>query len=320
MSNKLILIDGNAILHRSYHAYPQTLKVSTTGELTNAVYGFAVNLLNVVHKFNPTNVIVAFDVKGKTFRHEKFDGYKASRPKMDEELVGQISRVRELVSILNIPQFGVQGFEADDVIGTLAVKASKDMNVMIVTGDKDALQLVDENINVYFPSRGRKIPERVYDVAKFKDEWKFEPIKLIDFKSLAGDSSDEIPGVRGVGPKTATDLIVKYGYLEDIYENLNDIKDSVRVKLECEKENAFLSKMLATIIKDVPVEWSSEASVLKEYDKEKAEEFFMNMEFMSLIRRLPSSTWELDVEEVFSPKEKKVDEKTVVSDGQVGMF
>lgn len=323
MKNKLVLIDGNAIIHRSYHAYPKTLTTSS-GELTNAVYGFASTILNVVNSFEPTHVTVAFDVKGPTFRHEKYIGYKASRPPMDDELVGQLSRVREFVDVLGVPRFGIEGYEADDVIGTIAMQAKNNggFEVVVVTGDKDILQLLEPDVDVFFPARGRSIVAKTYNVKIFEDEWKFEPLKLIDFKALAGDNSDEIPGVRGVGPKTATDLIVRFGGLDGIYENLGEIRESVRKKLIVDKESAYMSKELATIVKDVPIEWDADKSKLVEYDKTEAEEFLLNMEFRSLIRRLPGSDWTPpDQGNIGSePKEKKVKVEDVIPEGQGSLF
>ena len=272
---KLVLFDGNAILHRAFHAYPQSLQTQS-GELTNAVYGFTTTLLSVFKKIKPTHAIVAFDEKAPTFRHKKFDGYKASRPKMDDALVGQISRTREVVHTLNIPHFGIEGFEADDVLGTLARQAEEKgvKSIIIVTGDKDALQLLTDKVIVMFPSRG-KISEQIITKKSFIEKYGFMPELMIDFKALAGDASDEIPGVSGIGPKTATELICKYGQVEEIYNHLSEINESVRIKLINNKDSAYLSKELATIHKNVPILLDEEHSCLTNYDKNKAISLFI---------------------------------------------
>jgi len=320
---KLVLFDGNAILHRAYHAFPLTLKTQT-GELTNAVYGFTSTLLTVFKRLRPTHVVVAFDEKGPTFRHQQFEDYKASRPKMDDELACQISRTKEVVATLNIPQFAISGFEADDVLGTLArqAEAAGFTEIVIVTGDKDALQLITEKTHVYFPSRGKK-PEKLYDKTQFCQEFGFEPPLLVDFKALAGDSSDEIPGVSGIGPKTATELIVQHGPVEEIYKQLDKIKLAVAQKLKKDKEMAFLSKKLATIETSAPVVFDAKESQLKEYNKEKVIALFEALEFRSLIRRLPSDSWEEMAEEVFAEhKEKKLKtgKKSTENDSQMKLF
>ncbi|NMB57439.1 hypothetical protein GYA19_05915 [Candidatus Beckwithbacteria bacterium] len=317
--NKLILIDGNAILHRAYHAYPPTL-ATKDGELTNAIYGFTSTLLHVCRKFLPSHLIVAFDRKEKTFRHQQFLGYKASRPKMDDELVGQIDRTKEVVDILNLPRFELAGFEADDILGTIAKKAQEEFDeILIVTGDKDSLQLLDKKIKVFFPSRG-KTEEKIYDPVSFEAEFKFTPQQLIDFKALAGDQSDEIPGVKGIGPKTATQLIVDFGSVENIYKNLERIKESVRTKLEINKDNAFMSKTLATIVLDAPVDFQSSKALLSDYDKAKAIQLFEYLEFKSLIKRLPKDTWDCMTEEVFSADKKEDKKQKEKAENQMSLF
>jgi DNA polymerase I len=310
-SNKLVLIDGNAILHRAYHAFPQSLQTQK-GELTNATYGFTSTLLTVVKRLKPSHMIVTFDRKEPTFRHKQFKAYKASRPKMDEELVGQIQRTKQVVDVLNLPQFELAGFEADDLIGSIAMQAkelkSKTIafqEIIIVTGDKDELQLIDNKVNVYFPSRGR-IPEQLFNFDEFVNKYGFKPRQLIDFKALAGDQSDEIPGVNGIGPKTATDLIIKFKSLEKIYMHLDQINPTVREKLEKDKDQAFLSKDLATIKTDVSIEFNPDKSLLKDYDKQKAISLFEELEFKSLIKRLPNDSWEEMTQDIFDVQEKPV--------------
>src|SRR4030042_5301259 len=209
-SQLFVLIDGHAIIHRAYHAYPKTL-TTRSGELVNAVYGFTSILFSIFKELHPEYVVASFDLKGPTFRHKEFADYKITRPKVDEELIGQINRVKEVVKALNIPIFEVAGYEADDVIGTLvkkalALRAPKALEVVIASGDRDILQLLDKNVVAYFPARG-KMMARIIREDVFKKEYGFNPIQLIDYKALAGDASDNIPGVKGIGPKKAAFLV-----------------------------------------------------------------------------------------------------------------
>jgi len=207
---RLVLIDGHALLHRAYHAYPPL--TTSKGDMVNAVYGFTSILLSVLKQLKPKYVAVTFDKKAPTFRHKEYKGYKASRPKIDDELKVQIPKIFSVVQAFNMPIFAKDGFEADDLIGTLAKQAKID-EVMIVTGDRDALQLVDEKIKVFIPGRSRQ-PVQVFDPEKFRKKYGFEPELLVDFKALAGDASDDIPGVKGIGGKGAQKLIQKFGTLE----------------------------------------------------------------------------------------------------------
>lgn len=297
--NKLIMFDGNAILHRAYHAFPKNLRTKK-GELTNAIYGFSSTLLNVFTSLKPSHVVVAFDEKGPTFRHKKYKGYKASRPKMDDELVCQIERTREVVSKLNIPIYIKKGFEADDILGTISNKV-KDLGfneVIIITGDKDLLQLLKEGIKIFFPARGRN-NEKIYDEERFFKEYGFSPIKMIDYKALAGDSSDEIPGVKGIGPKTATKLLKKYISLEGIYKNIEKIEERIKKKLLKDRKKAYLSYDLAKIKTDLDIKFEKKKSRLKNFDKNKIISLFEELEFFSLIKRLPKDNWEEMAEKTF---------------------
>jgi DNA polymerase-1 len=290
---RVVFIDGHALLHRAYHAYPLTL-TTTKGELVNAVYGFAANLFSIVKTLKPEYVAVAFDLKGPTFRHKKFALYKVSRVKPDEELINQIDRVKQVVKALNIPIFEVAGFEADDVIGTLARQAEREkqpLEVVIATGDRDALQLIDERVKVFFPGRANK-PARVVDETQFKEEYGFEPERLVDYKALAGDASDDIPGVRGIGPKKATQLVRKFGTVEKLYQALEagdqaqvSVKDAALLKQG--KDQAFLSKDLATIITQTPITLKLQACKLTDYDEQEVRRLFEELEFRSLLSRLP---------------------------------
>ncbi|NTW26723.1 MAG: DNA polymerase I [Candidatus Moranbacteria bacterium] len=286
---KLILIDGNAIIHRAYHALPPF--TTKKGELVNAVYGFASTLLSVIAEFKPDYVVASFDLAGKTFRHEKFEEYKANRVKGDDDLYVQIPRVKEVVRAFNIPIYEIAGFEADDLIGTIAtqIKANKeDVETIIVTGDMDTLQLVNDSTKVYTMRRGLS-DSHLYDEAKVFERYGFSPAQMIDYKGLRGDPSDNIPGVKGIGEKTATTLLQKYHNIEGVYENIGELKGAVKDKLERDKALAFLSKDLATIDLAVPIEFELEKAVLHDFDRETIVKLFSELNFFSLIKRLPGS-------------------------------
>lgn len=295
----LILIDGNAILHRAYHALPPL--TTRNGELVNAVYGFASMLLKILAELKPDFLIVAFDTGKPTFRQQEFIGYQAKRPKMDEELIGQTEKVRELVSAFGFPIVMKEGYEADDVIGTLAEKAVEEgLRVLVVTGDRDLMQLVGEGVGLYMPSRGLSEGEMI-DEKKVKEKMGVLPGQIVDYKGLVGDSSDNYPGVPGIGPKTAAVLLNKFGSLEGIYQKLEEIRSSRELggeklakKLEEGKESAFLSRKLAKILTDVPLEFDFKSSLVDGYDKEKVIDFFRKMGFRSLISRVQGKGNEVD--------------------------
>lgn len=283
---RLVLIDGHAILHRAYHAFPLTLK-TRRGELVNAVYGFTRILLTVLEDLKPDFLAVAFDLPEPTFRHQEYVGYQIQRPEMDRELVGQIERVYQMVKTLNIPVFTSPSFEADDVIGTLAKQAAlRNVEVMIVTGDKDIMQLVNKKVKVYAPKRGFAEPE-IFDEKKVKIFLGVTPKQIIDYKALVGDASDNYPGVSGIGPKTAVELLNQYGNLKTIYKNLGKIKPLLAQKLEDGQENAYLSQKLATIVTKVPLKLNLKACLVHDYDHQKAVKLFEELEFKSLINKLP---------------------------------
>jgi len=209
-----VLIDGHAMVFRAFYAFPTSL-TTPKGELINAVYGFTSILLTIIKELHPEYLAVTFDLDKPTFRHQEFVGYKAQRPEVDVQLTDQLGRVREVVRSMNLPIFEVEGFEADDVIGTLAVQATRHspgkLETVIVTGDKDALQLVnDGKVLVYVPARG-KIPAKIYDEAVVEERLGVKPNQVTDLKALMGDSSDNIKGVAGIGPKTAAEMIKKFG-------------------------------------------------------------------------------------------------------------
>lgn len=282
----LILIDGHALAYRAFHALPPTLSTSD-GELTNAVFGFASMLLTVLQEFQPDYVAVAFDV-GRTFRHDLSEDYKATRAKMPDQLASQLDRIKDLVSAFNIPIFEAEGYEADDVLGTLARRAEEQgVETIIVTGDTDAFQLIDTHTRVY--TSGRRFSDtQLYDEAAVMERFGLRPEQLIDFKSLTGDKSDNIPGVTGVGEKTAATLLAKYGTLENIYDHLHEIEPKrARTALEQGKDAAFESKRLVQIVRDVPLDLNLEACRTTDFDRDKVVGLFRELQFRTLIPRLP---------------------------------
>lgn len=284
---KLLLIDGNAIVHRAFHALPPFH--TSKGEMTNAVFGFSSMLLTVISRLNPDYLLVAFDKKGKTFRDDLYTEYKATRVKAPQTLYDQIPRIKQVVEAFNIPIFEEGGFEADDVIGTLATQASAtgEVESYIATGDMDALQLVGDHVFVVSPHKGFQ-NQIVFGKDQVFEKYGFAPNRLVDYKGLKGDSSDNIPGVKGIGDKTAVELIKEYGDLEGIYENLEHIRPTVREKLTSQKELAFLSKKLGTIVTDMDIKLDIEACKTHTFEKEKIQEIFRELEFKSLLVRIES--------------------------------
>ncbi len=287
-TKKLVIIDSNALLHRAWHALPPL--TTKDGTLVNAVFGFASIMLNIIKDLEPDYGVAAFDPPGKTFRHEKYKEYKATRQKQPDELYGQIPAVKEVAQDFGFKIEEKKGFEADDVIGTLSSLASKKgLRTIIVTGDMDALQLVDKNTCVYTIKRG--ISETVvYSVAEVTKRFGFGPEKIVDYKALAGDSSDNIPGVPGVGEKTAKELLLNFDSIDEIYKHLekgngDQIKDSVARKLMENKDSAYLSRDLALISKDIKLPFSIKDLEIKPADKDDLLELFRKFEFRSLISR-----------------------------------
>lgn len=309
--NKLVLIDGHALLHRAYHALP--LLTTSKGELVNAVYGFSMILLRVLEELKPKWVVATFDRKGPTFRHAAFTAYKAHRVATPDELSNQQPRVSEILQTLNIPIFELDGYEADDLIGTIGKQASQNEKVdevVIVTGDMDTLQLVGPKVKVYTARRG--IMDTVmFDEKAVKERYNLSPTQLPDYKGLAGDASDNIPGVAGVGGVTASKLIAQYRTLENLYQNLDDLSEKQKKTLSEGEESAFLSRKLATIEKNVPIKLDLESCVLKNYSYSRAKELFQELEFKSLLSKLPdngkvaTSNRKQEQEELLAPLKEK---------------
>ena len=313
--SRFVIIDGNAIVHRAYHALPPL--TTKDGVMINAVYGFTSMLLKVWHDLKPTHLAVSFDVAGGTFRHVKYEKYKATRVKADQELYDQIPLVHEVVSAFGIPIFEKKGYEADDVIGTVVGEAKKKADeVYIVTGDMDTVQLVDEKVRVYTLRKGMS-DIVIYDPEEVQKRFGFGPERLVDYKALRGDSSDNIPGVRGIGEKTAQELIEKVGGIKEIYKNINKlsdlgIKDSVIKKLVEDEEGAKMSYELATIDRNVPdLNFVFQDCVIKELDHEKLTKTFQKFEFISLLKRLPGAKIEVVKKEEKKKTKKKMEFREV---------
>lgn len=282
---KLLILDGNSIINRAF--YGVKLLTTREGQYTNAIFGF-LNILDRMEKdVKPDAVCVAFDLHGPTFRHLQYDGYKATRHGMPEELAQQMPVVKDVLRAMNIPIYECQGWEADDVIGTVSVICSNnDWECIIATGDRDSLQLIDKNVHVRLViSKPGQTTATIYDEALFEQEYGFGPKKLIDLKALMGDSSDNIPGVPGVGPKTATELLQKFGSLDGVYANLEDpsIRPKLREKLEAGKDSAYLSYDLATIRTNAPIDFAPMDAVINPYNKEALYALFTKLEFVKLI-------------------------------------
>ena len=299
---KLILIDGNALMHRAYHALPPL--TTKKGEMVNAVYGFTSVLLKVIKDLKPDYMICAFDVAGGTFRDEIFKEYKAGRKKPDQEFYDQIPKIKEVVGVLNIPIVEQKGFEADDVIGTLASQSkvkSQKLKVTIVTGDLDALQLVDDHTEVYTLRKGIK-DVVVYDEEAVKERYGLTPEQIIDFKGLRGDPSDNIPGVNGIGEKGATELLQNFSSIEKLYTAIEEnktgdlIKPRIKEKLIAQKDQALMSKKLATIKRDMDLKIDLEKCVWGNYNKGELNNLFRELEFYSLISRVDEANNNLNHE------------------------
>ncbi|MBI2626494.1 MAG: hypothetical protein HYW69_02795 [Candidatus Nealsonbacteria bacterium] len=286
MPKRLIIIDSNSVIHRAFHALPPL--TAKTGELINAVYGFLLVFLKAVKEFQPDYIAACFDLPQPTFRHEKYKEYKATRPKTPAELYNQIPIIKEVLGAFGVQVFEKQGFEADDLIGTISALASKTgAETIILSGDTDNFQLIDSNTKVYNLRKGVK-DTVLYDEKLVEEKYQgLKPKQLLDFRALRGDPSDNIPGVRGVGEKTATELLKEFGDLENLYQNLAIIKPKISELLVKYKGQAFLSKELAAIYKSVPVDFNLEECSFERYNKEKAKEILEKLGFYSLIERLP---------------------------------
>jgi len=285
----LVLVDGHSLLYRAYHALPNSLR-TRTGEPTNAVYGFTSMLLAVLREQAPEYALVALDV-GPSFRQGRYEQYKANRAEMPDDLQPQVERAREVLDALSIPVIGLEGWEADDIIGTVARQAKEaGAQVLIVTGDTDAFQLIDCDVRVL--TCGRRFSDtKIYDIEAVRERYGLMPAQLIDYKALVGDKSDNVPGVRGVGEKTAARLLSRYGTLEAVYEHLDEIASArTRKALEAGRQDALMSKDLVTIRRDVPLEFTLEQCRVGQADVERVKSIFRELEFHSLMQRVTDLT------------------------------
>ncbi|MFA5131528.1 MAG: DNA polymerase I [Patescibacteria group bacterium] len=287
---KLIIIDGNALIHRSFHALPPTLRTKK-GVLVNAVYGFSSFLLKALNEFHPEYVVLTLDKKGPTFRHEAYAEYKGTRVKAPDELYEQIPLVKKVAEAFNIPIFELSGFEADDLIGTLCekTKTEKNLEKIIITGDLDTLQLIDDKTKVYTMSRGLS-DSVLYGADEVRARYNLNPDQIIDYKALRGDVSDNIPGVKGIGEKTASELLVDFKTLDGVYTaaNKNDKKIKPRIidLLKEHKSDAYLSQDLATIHLNAPIKFSLADVSFRSFELENVLSIFSEFEFRSLLPKV----------------------------------
>lgn len=302
--NKLVLIDGNAILHRAYYALPPL--TDKRGESINAVYGFVSMLLRVIQDLKPTHIAVAFDRKEPTFRHEVFGAYQAQRPMMDKELSSQFEKAKEVIRAFGIPIYEKAGYEADDVIGTIATLAIRDHSikagkgtkktklqfpsskineVIVVTGDRDLFQLINDKVKVYMPIVGLS-NAKLMGKKEVIEKIGVNPEQIPDYKALVGDPSDNYPGVPGIGPKTAIQLLKRYVNLENIYSNLDDIQEKLSAKLKAYKESAGLYLKLATVVTNVPIEFDLRETDKWRVDNPKVLDLFSEIGFKTLAKRV----------------------------------
>lgn len=284
---KFVIIDAMALAYKGYYAFISRPLTTSKGEPTSAVFGFISQLLKIIEDTKPDYLAAAFDSKEKTFRHDRYENYKSSRESMPEDMIPQIQRIKEVIEAFKIPLYILPGYEADDLIGT-AVKLAEKKGLLsyAITPDKDFVQLVSPNIKIIKP--GKSTEEIIIlDENKVREEYGFEPKQMIDYLALVGDSSDDIPGVAGIGPKTALPLIQRFITLENIYKNIDEIeKQSIVNKLKENKENAFLSKELATIHTDVPFDFNLDEALYEKPDINKLTALFAELEFKSFINKI----------------------------------
>jgi DNA polymerase-1 len=315
---RVVLIDGNALVHRAYHALPPL--TSPSGELTNAVFGFTTIMLKAMEDLKPDALAVAWDSsETKTFRHKLSDEYKATRQKADPELYEQFPRVKQVVTTLGFPVIELAGYEADDIIATIAKRDLKSDEVIVVTGDMDALQLVDDHITVYSMRRGFTDTVR-YDAKAVEERYAIRPDQVVDYKALRGDTSDNIPGVPGIGEKSAVLLLAQFDSLDNLYKNLHLVPDKWRKKLEEHKDSAFLSQKLAQMVLDTPIKPKPDPDDWRvgEFDYEEAAQLFQELGFRSLLTKIPKSKLAPDLKiESKQAKASKLKTETITTEAQL---
>ncbi|MDD3272030.1 MAG: 5'-3' exonuclease H3TH domain-containing protein, partial [Syntrophomonadaceae bacterium] len=286
---KLMLIDGNSLLYRAFYALP--LLHNREGVYTNGVYGFLTMFNRVTAGEQPSHIVVAFDMDRKTFRSEIYGEYKANRSAPPEELQGQFQLLRDVLIARNVHYIEIPGYEADDIIGTLSKRAEdENLDCLIVTGDGDALQLVSDRVQVLMTKKG--ITEmQIYNPQQVREKWEVEPGQMIEIKALMGDASDNIPGVPGVGAKTAVKLIKEYGNIENLYQHLGEISGRKLVeRLTENRDQAFMSRELATIVRDMELEWNLDKFKVEEPDRDRLVELYKQLEFNNFLNTLQESS------------------------------
>lgn len=291
----LLLIDGNAIMHRAYHAIPKNFTTST-GVPTNAVYGFATMLYKVITDFQPAYIVICFDTPKPTFRKQMYEAYQAHRAKVADEFIVQIPLIKEMLEKANITQIEKEGYEADDLIGTMVSQNKEKVRIIILTGDKDIMQLVDDNVFVISPQTGVS-SITMFDRQGVINKTGIVPEKIPDLKALMGDASDNYGGAKGIGPKTASDLLSKFGTVEKVLEKSNNIENErIRNIVKEHREHIELSKKLATIRQDVPISINLESSKFEGFSED-FKKFLLSLQMSSLVTR------------IFERKETKKSEK-----------
>jgi DNA polymerase-1 len=288
----LVIIDGHAVAHRAYHSIPP---LTTNGQPVNAIYGFYSMLLSAVDTLKPNYLVVCLDSPGPTFRQSEFVGYRAKRKPTDPSLVSQLPLIPQTLDIAKINYFALGGYEADDLISTLTRRSLKKRRrsdkksiiskVTIITGDKDLMQLVSDQVSLFVPIRGLS-ETKLFGPAEVKEKLGVDPDQVIDLKALMGDMSDSYPGVAGVGPVAATDLLKNYQTLDNIYSHLEDIKSPLREKLIKDKDNAYLSQKLATLIANIPLKFTLKPAKFGPPNILGLESLFTEYNFKSLLSRL----------------------------------
>jgi len=306
MKKKVLLaIDSNSVLHRAFHALPPL--TTKKGELVNAVYGFLLVLLKAIKDFDPYYIVACFDHPSPTFRHKKYKHYKAKRPPAPKEFYEQIPKLKKVLEGFNIPVFEKEGFEADDILATIAKLAPRkqifpEIETIILSGDLDSLQLIDRHTKVYFLKKGVK-EGGLYDEKEVEKRYNLSPSQLLDLRALRGDPSDNIPGVTGIGEKTAIKLLKEFESLENLYKELEEnskkaksLPQRIKELLIKQKDQAFLSKHLAKVKKDVPIEFDIKKCEWRNFDQQKLIKILKSLEFKSLIKK---------VKELFSSQNQK---------------
>jgi DNA polymerase-1 len=290
---RLIIIDSSSLLYRAFHALPPL--TNSKGQATGAVYGFLLILFKAIKDLRANYVVACFDTPKPTFRHEAFDGYKAHRPETPGGIITQFPIIKEVLKTFNVPLFEKEGFEADDLVASIAKKYAVGTKVFIVSGDLDNLQLVDEHIWVYTP--GKSIKETIlYDAARVMERFGVTPLQMNDFKALTGDSSDNVPGVPGIGKTTAADLIQRFGTVKNLYDEISTdtalLKPKVKEALKQHKENALLSLKLVETVKDMDLNFSLEACRFGNFDHQKLQAIFNELGFTTMMDKVSSLSFD----------------------------